>query len=141
MSNRVGVSKQNNEDSDRQAQREQLPKSDRADREMVRGAGVTAVLSLLAEGEGYGYQLAEDLAQRTNGVLDLGQATLYPLLYNLEAKGLVAARRQRLDNGRQRKYYRLTPAGAKALHQSQAKWRRLVEALTSLRVFDQETSS
>ena len=111
---------------------------ERAAPEMVRGAGVTAVLALLAEGDSYGWELAEHLAERSDGFLDLGQATLYPLLYNLESKGLVTSRRQRAESGRMRKYYRLSPAGAKALRRSRSQWRRLVRTMANLSVLDEE---
>jgi PadR family transcriptional regulator PadR len=111
---------------------------DRAEPELVRGAGATAVLSLLAQGERYGYQLAEELAERSDGFLDLGQATLYPLLYGLEAKGLVAARWQLAASGRRRKYYRLTASGRRELARSRAQWRRLVGALARLDVLRPE---
>jgi PadR family transcriptional regulator, regulatory protein PadR len=111
-----------------------MAKRERADSEMVRGAGVTAVLSLLEDQERYGYQLAEELAARSDGTLDLGQATLYPLLYNLEAKGWIAARWQVAETGRRRKYYRLTAPGRRELERSRAQWGRLVTALGRLRV-------
>lgn len=106
----------------------------RADPEMIRGAGATAVLALLEDGERYGYQLAELLATQSEGFLDLGQATLYPLLYNLEGKGWIVARWRVGDNGRRRKYYRLTAQGRRHLDRSRAQWSRLVMALGRLRV-------
>lgn len=110
----------------------------RAEPEMVRGAGATAVLALLEDGERYGYQLAEQLATESEGFLDLGQATLYPLLYNLEGKGWITARWQVADNGRRRKYYRLTPGGRRHLERSRTQWSRLVDALARLRVLEPE---
>ena len=62
------------------------------DRELMRGAGPTAVLKLLERGEMYGYELVEAIDKRTDGILAMGQSTLYPLLYNMEAKGLLASR-------------------------------------------------
>ena len=56
------------------------------EREMMRGAGPTAVLQLLSTGEFYGYELVEALERQSEGVLAIGQSTLYPMLYNLEAK-------------------------------------------------------
>lgn len=85
------------------------------DRELMRGAGPAAVLSLLSSREMYGYELVEQLDQRTDGVLKMGQSTLYPLLYNLEAKGLVKGVWRSADSGRDRKYYHLTAAGKKRL--------------------------
>ena len=61
----------------------------RAERELMRGAGPVAILKILQSGPMYGYELTEAIAQRSKGVLDMGQSTLYPLLYNLEAKGLI----------------------------------------------------
>ena len=62
------------------------------ERELMRGAGPTAVLQLLSAGEKYGYELVEALSRQTDGVLAMGQSTLYPMLYNLEAKKLVKSR-------------------------------------------------
>ncbi len=106
----------------------------RLESELMRGAGPVAVLKLLERKEMYGYELAELLAQRSGGVLDLGQSTLYPLLYNLEAKALIASDRRTGDNGRERKYYRLTPKGRKRLAADIDAWKRLVTAMSALGV-------
>lgn len=104
----------------------------RIERELMRGAGPVAVLKLLERGEMYGYQLVEALAKRTEGVLDMGQSTLYPLLYNLEAKGLIEADWREADSGRDRKYYRLTGKGRKRLAEDTAQWQRLAAAMHAL---------
>ncbi|MBL8889168.1 MAG: PadR family transcriptional regulator [Planctomycetaceae bacterium] len=100
--------------------------------ELMRGAGPAAVLQLLSGGEMYGYQLVEALTVRSKGVLEMGQSTLYPMLYNLEAKGLVASSNKPGPNGRQRRYYRLTPAGLTRLEQDRAQWSALVQGLQAL---------
>ena len=92
------------------------------ERELMRGAGPLAVLRLLEGGEKYGYELVELLERRTDGILAMGQSTLYPLLYNLEAKGLVVARAATADNGRPRKYYRLTDKGQRRLARARRQW-------------------
>jgi PadR family transcriptional regulator PadR len=99
--------------------------------EFLRGAGTMAVLKLLDRGEMYGYELVEALEKRTDGVLALGQSTLYPMLYNLEAKALVAARWDE-SGSRPRKYYRLTPDGKKRLAEDTKTWRRLIAAMDAL---------
>ena len=104
------------------------------ERELMRGAGPTAVLKLLASREMYGYQLVEALAQRSEGVLAMGQSTLYPMLYNLEAKGLIEADWRTADTGRDRKYYRLTGKGRKKLKADTEQWNRLAAAMTALGV-------
>jgi PadR family transcriptional regulator PadR len=106
----------------------------RIERELMRGAGPVAVLSLLSRGEMYGYELVEALDRRTDGVLDMGQSTLYPLLYNLEAKGLVESERRIADNGRERKYYRLTGDGKARLTADRAQWQAVTDAMKALGV-------
>lgn len=113
----------------------------RVEREMMRGAGPVAVLKLLADGPMYGYQLGEALTRRSEGVLDMGQGTLYPMLYNLEAKGLVESFLQdgpSAEGGRERKYYRLTEKGKKRLATDMAQWARVAKAMAGLGVIGAE---
>jgi PadR family transcriptional regulator, regulatory protein PadR len=106
------------------------------ERELMRGAGPVAVMQLLAGGEKYGYELVEALSRHSNGVLAMGQSTLYPMLYNLEAKGLV---KSRVDESgpRQRRYYRLTPKGEKKLAADTKQWQALWESLRTLGIAPQ----
>ena len=104
------------------------------EREMMRGAGPTAVLQLLSTGEFYGYELVEALERQSEGVLAMGQSTLYPMLYNLEAKKLVTSRTADGPNGRPRRYYRLTAKGKKKLKSDKQQWTALQTAMTSLGV-------
>ncbi|VAX41656.1 Transcriptional regulator, PadR family [hydrothermal vent metagenome] len=108
----------------------------RIERELMRGAGPTAVLRLLSAREAYGYELVETLDARTDGVLAMGQSTLYPLLYNLEAKGLIEASWRETDNGRERKYYRLTGKGKKKLKADTEQWNRLAGAMQAIGVLN-----
>ena len=92
-----------------------------------------AVLKLLERSEMYGYEIVETLAKQTNGVLAMGQSTLYPMLYNLQAKGLL---RSRVDStgARPRRYYCLTAKGKRRLARDTAQWRAVTTAMTSLGV-------
>ena len=107
------------------------------ERELMRGAGPVAVLKLLERGEMYGYELVKSLDHRSEGVLAMGQSTLYPMLYNLEAKGLIASRQAKADNGRPRKYYRLTGKGKKRLAHDTDQWRAVTAAMQSLGITNQ----
>lgn len=99
----------------------------------MRGAGPMAVLKLLDRREMYGYELAEALDRESAGVLAMGHSTLYPLLYNLESKGLIERHDRRAeDTGRVRKYYRVTAAGRAWLRKRQAEWAGLVQAMDRL---------
>jgi PadR family transcriptional regulator PadR len=110
----------------------------RLERELMRGAGPTAVLKLLSSREMYGYELVEALARQSGGVLAMGQSTLYPLLYNLEAKGLVEAAWQEAESGRERKYYRLTGKGRTKLKADTEQWNRLAGAMQALGVLSSQ---
>jgi len=106
------------------------------ERELMRGAGPVAVLKLLESREMYGYELIEALSKRTDGLLEMGHSTLYPLLYNLEAKGLIKGvwKSGGSGNGRDRKYYRLTAKGTKRLAHDAEQWRAVADAMQSLGV-------
>lgn len=110
------------------------------ERELMRGAGPTAVLQLLSAGEKYGYELVESLSQQTNGVLAMGQSTLYPLLYNLEAKGLVKSRVDE-TGPRPRRYYRLTRKGERKLVAGTKQWQAVIEAMQSLGIAPQDATA
>jgi len=113
----------------------------KVERELMRGAGPLAVLKLLERGEMYGYELVEALARRTNGVLGMGQSTLYPMLYNLEAQGLVHGIRRESDEGRERKYYRLTGKGKERLAKDTQQFQRLSAALAGLGILGSSPAS
>jgi PadR family transcriptional regulator, regulatory protein PadR len=104
----------------------------RIEKELMRGAGPAAVLTLLESGEKYGYELVQLLDKQSSGVLAMGQSTLYPLLYNLQAKGLITSRVEEADNGRPRKYYRLTRKGTQQLARHRKQWQALSMAMNSL---------
>ena len=100
----------------------------------MRGAAPLAVLTLLERGEMYGYQLVEALDRDSGGLLVMGQSTVYPLLYNLEARGHVKAQRRQSEAGRARKYYTITQDGRIWLEGQRSQWRTLVSAMSRLGV-------
>jgi len=111
----------------------------RIERELMRGAGPAAVMRLLEGGERYGYELVRLLERQSDGVLAMGQSTLYPLLYNLEAKGWVSSREAEGPEGRTRRYYAITGQGRKELARQRAQWRSLAEAMRRLGVLEPAT--
>src|SRR5580704_8623242 len=109
----------------------------RVERELMRGAGPVAVLKLLESGAMYGYELVEALDRRSSGVLAMGQSTLYPLLYNLEAQGLIKAQWRDGESGRQREYYALTAAGKRRLATDTKQWEVLSRAMVAMGILPQ----
>ncbi len=104
----------------------------RIERELMKGAGPLAVLELLERRPMYGWELIEQLATKAGAVLKTGQSTLYPMLYNLEAKGFIRATWRDADSGRQRKYYALTAKGKKRLSTEMKQWRAVAGAMSAI---------
>jgi len=77
------------------------------------------VLHLIAQGPSYGNQLMERIAGMTAGVLSVNPNTMYPLLRQLESRGLIAGEWEHPER-RTRRYYSLTDEG-------RAEYARLVE--------------
>jgi len=113
----------------------------RIERELMRGAGPVAVLKLLSSAEMYGYELVNALDAQTRGVLAMGQSTLYPLLYNLEAKRLIKGAWRTSESGHDRKYYSLTGKGKKKLASDEKQWRTLADAMRALGIADSAAAS
>jgi DNA-binding PadR family transcriptional regulator len=100
--------------------------------QIARGSGELAILSLLAGQPLYGFEIARQIEERTAGALKFTLASLYPLLYEMEKRGWVEGRWQQNQAGRDRRYYRLTPAGKKQLAPLRQEWRSFFHALDSL---------
>ena len=99
------------------------------ERELLKGVAPVVVLEILSRGKMYGYELSEALEQRSTGILSLGRGTLYPLLYNLEAKGLVAAEWEENEHARKRRYYSITSKGKAELASKKEQWMALQQGV------------
>ena len=89
----------------------------------------TFLMAILESGPSYGYGLVQELARRAQGLLRLGEGTIYPVLHRMEERDLIAANWRESGNGRPRKYYRLTPKGRRALAENRAEWRILSQVM------------
>ena len=90
------------------------------------------VLSILAEGENYGYAIIQRVKALTGGHIEWTTSTLYPVLHSLENKGLLQSEWQASEEGPRRKYYRLTPKGRKAMEREKQQWLDVHRALMQL---------
>lgn len=95
------------------------------ERELLKGIAPVVVLEILSRGRMYGYELGDAIDQSSDNILNLGRGTLYPLLYNLEAKGLVQADWQESERGRRRRYYEITSKGREKLANQKEQWEQL----------------
>jgi transcriptional regulator len=92
----------------------------------------SAELLVLAQLEGrprHGYEIAIEIERRSGGAVSFQTASLYPVLYRLERKGLIAGRWVEAAGQRRRRYYRLTPAGRKMLKEQRRSWRAFLGAI------------
>jgi transcriptional regulator len=94
-----------------------------------KGTLPTLILETLAYGPSHGYLIAQQIKQRSKGVLDFKEGTLYPALHKLENEGLVDSY-EGVEKGRPRRYYRITESGRGTLAQDRAEWRKLSQAVT-----------
>jgi len=90
------------------------------------------VLALLDGRPEYGYQIISRIRKLSEGQLDWTTGTLYPFLHGLENEGLVESFWQSVDNAPRRKYYRITPAGERALEAERAQWMEVHAMLAPL---------
>lgn len=89
---------------------------------LTKGTVPILLLEILSRGEAYGYELCKEIASRSDGVLEFGQGTIYPLLYKLEDKGWVSSERKPTPGGKERRYYSITDSGRKELELSKQTW-------------------
>ena len=87
------------------------------------------VLALLEERSRHGYELAKLIESRSQGQMEFHVASLYPMLYRLEAKSWVEGRWVERANERRKRFYKITPLGKKILAQQRQSWRDFFETL------------
>ena len=102
--------------------------------DMMQGTLDMLVLQTLVLGPAHGYAIAEIIQKRSDAVLQVEQGSLYPALHRLEDKGIIASFWGTTENNRKARYYKLTAAGRKQLHQESSRWQQIVAAIA--RVMD-----
>lgn len=98
--------------------------------QLLKGIAPMVVLEILSRGPMYGYELSQAIEQRSKDILTLGKGTLYPLLYNLEAKKLIRGRWETAESGRRRRYYSITGKGEAELAKQKAQLKELTAGLS-----------
>ena len=96
--------------------------------ESLKGHLDLLLLAVLADGPAHGYAVIESLRQRSGGLFDLPEGTIYPALHRLESQGLLRSRWS-ADSARRKRVYQLTPKGQRALAARQDEWKKFSEAV------------
>ena len=98
--------------------------------DLVQGTLDLLLLRVLSLEPMHGWAIAQRIRQMSNEQLRVGQSALYPALHKLEQQGWIDAEWAPSENNRRAKYYKLTPAGRKALKAETAEWERLSSAIS-----------
>jgi len=100
--------------------------------QLVKGTTPLLVLTVIGEGELYGYEIAQAVRERSGGAFAPSEGSLYPTLHRLELDGALAAEWRASDRGPRRRYYKLTKSGRAMLAQSRTEWSALVRAVDAV---------
>jgi PadR family transcriptional regulator PadR len=90
------------------------------------------ILSILLNGENYGYQIIQSVKRITGGKLEWSDGMLYPVLHRLEKDGFIRSKWIISEEGRRRKYYSITDLGRKELETDMAQWKSVYLVLSRL---------
>ena len=99
------------------------------DRDLKRGSAEMLIMAMVEDRPRHGYEIGKLIEQRSGGVLQFHIASLYPLLYRLEQRGLIKGRWVEKPGERRRRFYTLTSEGRKILAEQRRTWKDFFAAL------------
>ena len=97
--------------------------------ELLQGTLDMLILKVLQRGSIHGFGICQRIHQLSDEVLSVGEGSLYPALYRLEAQGWIAADWGVSENNRKARFYKLTATGRKQLAAETDHWTRLTTAI------------
>ena len=101
-------------------------------KDLIAAASTSIVLAILAESDSYGYAILQRVRELSGGEMEWTDGMLYPVLHRLERLGHVEARWEVADNGRRRKYYRVTDQGRAQLAEEHRQWQAVDATLRGI---------
>ena len=107
--------------------------NDKYERQMKKGVLDMLVLRLLKSEAKYGYQIIQEMKEKSGETFMLKDGTLYPILYRLEDDKLVVSKWSEAE-GKQvpRKYYEITEMGQKTLDEIETVWKRISDGISRI---------
>lgn len=99
---------------------------------LLHGTLDALILKTLARGPMHGYAIARWIEERTGDAIVVEEGSLYPALYRMERKGLLAAEWGLTELERRAKFYSLTPKGRERLRADTAAWARFSAAVDAV---------
>ena len=97
--------------------------------ELLQGTLDLLILKSLILGPLHGWGISKRLRMMSDEIFEVGQGSLYPALYRLEERGLIAASWGISEEGRRAKFYTLTAAGRREFAAERAQWRRFASTV------------
>jgi PadR family transcriptional regulator, regulatory protein PadR len=98
--------------------------------QLLKGVLDLAVLAVLADADGYGYEVVRAL--RSSGLEEVGDASVYGTLRRLYGAGLLTSYVVPSEEGPHRKYYSLNEPGRARLKETTVKWRTFAATMDGL---------
>lgn len=102
------------------------------EKELVAASSVPLILSILSEGDSYGYAIIRRVKELSGGKIKWTDGMLYPVLHWLEDRRMVRSRWEQADSGRKRKYYSIQPAGRQTLREQKEQWAAVTSTLNQI---------
>ena len=102
------------------------------EKELVAASSVPLVLSILADGESYGYEIIQRVRKLSGGEMQWTDGMLYPVLHWMQKEKLIEAEWREAETGRKRKYYRIRKEGRTALGAEREQWLTVHQILNHL---------
>jgi PadR family transcriptional regulator len=94
-----------------------------------KGAAELLILAQLEVEPTHGYEICQRIGQRSSGVVTFNVASLYPILYEMERRKLIAGRWVEKAGQRRRRYYRITAEGHQILAEQRRSWSQFLMAM------------
>jgi DNA-binding PadR family transcriptional regulator len=101
-------------------------------KDLIAASSTPIVLAILADGDSYGYAILKRVQELSGGRMEWTDGMLYPVLHRLERLGQVKARWGVAENGRRRKYYRITREGRAQLAEERRQWQAVEGTLRGI---------
>ena len=101
-------------------------------KDLVAASATPLILSILSEGENYGYAIIKRVRELSNGQMRWTDGMLYPVLHRLEGQKLIQSKWRESETGRKRKYYKIKKEGTKVLKEQQNQWKVVYSTLRQL---------
>jgi DNA-binding PadR family transcriptional regulator len=101
-------------------------------KELIGASTIPIILSILSKQESYGYEIIQKVKAISDGIIEYGDGTLYPVLHKLEKKELIESYWKIGESGRKRKYYKISSTGKEELLAEKEHWTIMNQIISKL---------